>query len=342
MNKAGRILSIEPKFAIPGGEVSINCEGLEIENAALFACFFNGVKASIVAASSKRVLAIVPYELEDSNVEIYFENVGDRSDVESIQVGKKLADDLHLVANPAVDPKDDSIILTRSGTRGQQLPVTLFRLESDGYLAEISAEVMNPTGVAFDQRGRLFVTNRANGEVVQISSDKEVLPNSSELGVPTAIAFDKEGVMHVGDRSGTIYRISDFGDRESWVLLEPSVSAYHLAFGLDGKLYVTAPGLCSHDSVYQVDEQGLDQVFFKGLGRPQGLAFDDESNLYVAACLKGKHGIVKISNNGSKAELLVSGMGIVGLCFNRMGEMIISTNDKVYSLSLGVSGILLD
>ena len=61
-----------------------------------------------------------------------------RSEPFNIKVGKKIADDLHLVANPAVDPKDDSIILTRSGSRGQKLPVTLFRLESDGFLIEMS------------------------------------------------------------------------------------------------------------------------------------------------------------------------------------------------------------
>ncbi len=342
MNKAGKILSIDPNFAIPGGEVVINCEGLKIKSTNNFACYFNGEKARLIGASSERVLAIIPDNIEVSEVEVYFENEGERSDSSFLKVGKQLADNLHLVSNPAVDPKDDSIILTRSGSRGQELPVTLFRLDTDGFLNELSVDIMNPTGLAFDSLERLFVTNRADGEVLQVNSDNEVYPNATDLGVATGIAFDKNGLMYIGDRSGTVYKVSELGDKESWAMLEPSVSAYHLAFGPDGYLYLTAPGLCSYDSVLRINDEGLESTFYKGLGRPQGLAFDDDGNLYVAACLAGRHGIVQISEDGKKAELLVAGMGIVGLCFTRKGEMIIATSDKVYSLPVNTIGVLLD
>jgi len=95
--------------------------------------------------------------------------------------------------------------------------------------------------IAFDQSGELYATARADGEVCRITDDSEVVPYASELGVATGLAFDKDGVMFVGDRSGTIFRVSDFGNAESFAVIEPSVSAYHLAFGRDGKLYVTAP-----------------------------------------------------------------------------------------------------
>ena len=218
----------------------------------------------------------------------------------------------------------------------------MLRLESDGYLDELPVEIMNPTGIAFDPTGKLVVTNRADGEVCQINANREIVPVATDLGVATGIAFDSDGAMYIGDRGGTIFRISNLGDVETWALLEPSVSAYHMAFGNDGNLYVTAPGLCSHDSVYRVDKDGLDQVFFKGLGRPQGLAFDTDGELYIAACYKGQRGVVKVSFDGSQAELVVAGTGIVGLCFNRQGEMIVATGDSVYSLPLEIYGTLLD
>ena len=341
MNKAGEILSSSPNYAIPGGEVLINCRGLKIDSADKFACYFNDEKARIIGASSERVLAIVPENIDATEVDIYFQNGEERSESARIIIGKQLADNLHLVGNPAIDPKDDSIILTRSGSRGQELPVTLFRLGTDGLLAEMSAKVLNPTGLAFDSLGRLFVTNRADGEVYQVNKDNEVIPVASDLGVATGIAFNKNGEMFVGDRSETIFKVSELGEKEVWALLEASVSAFHLAIGLDGSLYVSAPGLCSYDSVHKVDGEGLDTTFFKGLGRPQGLAFDDEGNLYVAACFEGRHGIVKLSNNGKSAELFVAGMSIVGLCFTRKGEIIVATGDKVYSLPIGVYGTLL-
>jgi sugar lactone lactonase YvrE len=342
MNKAGRINSVNPPYAIPGGEVSIECENFQMGNYNEYGCFFEGQAARIVGASSKRVLAIVPEVFDTADVEVYLESGGDRSEPFNIKVGKKLADDLHIVANPAVDPKDDSIILTRSGSRGQQLPVTLFRLEPDGFLAEIPADVLNPTGIAFDRSGQLFVTNRADGEVYRLNRDEEIVPFSSELGIATGIAFDREGAMYVGDRSGTIYRIQGFGSAESFAVLEPSVSAYHLAFGPDERLYVTAPKLSGFDVVYAIDKEGYEHTYYRGFGRPQGLAFDRDGNLYVAACFRGNHGIVKITPGGENAEIFVSGMNVVGLCFTRKGEMIVAANDAVYNLPLEIYGTLLD
>ena len=341
MSKAGRIVSITPPYAIPGGEVAIQCEGFEIDGQDDYGVFFNEKRARFVGASSKRILAIVPEDFDSTDVSVHLESGGERSEPVTLVVGKKLADDMHIVANPAIDPKDDSIILTRSGSRGQHLPVTLFRLEKDGFVDEMAADVMNPTGIAFDSKGALFVTNRSDGEVCRIERGEEIIPFSTGLGIATGIAFDRDGTMYVGDRSGTVFRISDFGNPEAFATLEPSVSAYHLAFGADDRLYVTAPGLASYDSVFAIDKDGFDTKFFRGLGRPQGLAFDREGNLYVAACLASRRGIVRISPDGEKGEIFVAGNNVIGLCFTRQGEMIVATGEAVFSLPLDIYGTLL-
>jgi len=340
MNKAGKILSISPPYAIPGGEIIIECEDFEVNLENGFGCFFDGQRGRVVGASTNRVVAIVPENFDTNEVEIYLESGGYRSDSASIIVGKKLADELHIVANPAVDPKDDSIILTRSGSRGQSLPVTLFRLEPDGYLQEMSTDILNPTGVAFDRNGQLFVSNRADGEVCRITRDEEAVSYSTDLGIATGIAFDKNGVMYVGDRRGFVFKVSGFGIPESFATLEPSVSAYHLAFDNEGNLFVTAPGLASFDSIYSIDKLGNVKEFYRGLGRPQGLAFDQQGTLYLSGCLRGRRGIVKITPE-KEAEIFVAGMNVVGLCFNRKGEMIVATNEAVFSLPTTIYGNLL-
>lgn len=340
MNKAGKIISVNPFYAIPGGEVVIECEGFVVNQEEGFGCFFDGQQAKLVGASENRVIAIVPDNFDLPEVEIYLESSGERSDSATIIVGQKLADGLHIVSNPAVDPNDNSLVLTRSGSRGQSLPVTLFRLEADGYLQEMSTDILNPTGVVFDSKGQLYVTNRADGEICQITKEDESVPFATNLGIATGIAFDKNGVMYVGDRSGTIYRISGFGIPEPFATLEPSVSAYHLAFDGDGNLCVTAPGLSSFDSVYLVDKEGFVKTYFRGLGRPQGLAFDKQGNLYVAACIRGRRGIIRISVD-KQAEIFVSGMNVIGLCFNKKGEMIVATNDSVYQFPTSIFGTLL-
>lgn len=342
MNNAGKIISVTPPYAIAGGEITIECENFRMNSEDDFGCFLNEQEARIVAASVNRVIVIVPQNIESEQVGIYLENSGERSEVFNYVIGKKLAGDLHIVANPAVDPNDGAIIVTRSGSRGQQLPVTLFRLETDGYLDEMPAEILNPTSIAFNRSGNMFVTNRADGEVSRINRGEEVVPYSTGLGIATGLAFDKEDVMYVGDRSGTIYKVVQFGESEVFATLEPSVSAYHFAFGTDGKLYVTAPGLSSFDAVYSIDAEGFDEKYFRGFGRPQGMAFDREGNLYIAACYRGKHGIVRVNPNAEGAEMFVAGMNVVGLCFTRKGEMIVATNDTVYSLSVGIYGTMLE
>ncbi|MEJ7617018.1 MAG: hypothetical protein WKF30_08675, partial [Pyrinomonadaceae bacterium] len=97
-----------------------------------------------------------------------------------------------------------------------------------------------------------------------------------------------------------------------------------------------------HDVVSRIDRSGRASVFFKGLGRPQGLAFDREGNLYVAASLRARRGIIKISPDGGRAELVVAGMNFVGLAFSSVGDMVIATNDAVYSLPLGIYGTLIN
>lgn len=342
MNKAGRIISLNPPNAIPGAEIIVECDGFVVGKQRDYSCQIGGKLAKVIGASGRRVMVIVPEFQEPCPdvVEVVLESGGDTSEPVGLNIGRELANNLHLVANPAIDPKDDSIILTRSGSRGQQLPVTLFRLEPDGFLREMPTDIMNPTGIAFDPKGKLFVTNRADGEVCQVNDDDEAIIVASSLGTATGLAFDPHGEMFVGDRNGSIYRVPGFGDAKLFASLDPSVSAYHLAFDNKGYLYAAAPGLSSFDSIYTFDEDGIETQFYRGLGRPQGMAFDRENNLYIAACLRGKRGIVKISDDGAKAELFVAGMNVVGLCFSNEGEMIVATNDTVYSLMLGIYGIL--
>src|SRR5258707_10410431 len=147
--------------------------------------------------------------------------------------------------------------------------------------------------------------------------------------------------MFVGDRSGAIYRLNEIGEAKPWAQLEPSVSAFHLAFGPDDALYVTGPTVTSFDCVWRINADGDVDTFFKGLGRPQGLAFDSKGNLYVAASLRGRRGIVRISPDGQESELFVAGVNLVGLAFSASGEMAVVSIDSVYSLPVGIKGRLL-
>jgi sugar lactone lactonase YvrE len=158
------------------------------------------------------------------------------------------------------------------------------------------------------------------------------------MGVATGIAFDRNQNLYVGDRSGTIFKIGRDQQVFVFATLEPSVSAYHLAFGPQGDLFVTGPTTSSFDCVHQIDPHGTVNTFYRGLGRPQGLAFDAAGNLYVAASLSGRRGIVKITPEG-KANLEVAGHGLVGLAFAPGRSVILATTDAVHHLSWNIEGL---
>ncbi|MFQ5694764.1 MAG: gluconolaconase, partial [Terriglobia bacterium] len=147
--------------------------------------------------------------------------------------------------------------------------------------------------------------------------------------------------LYVGDRSGTIFKIGRDGQIFVFATLEPSVAAYHLAFGPEGQLYVSGPTTSSHDSIYRVNDAGQLSVFYRGLGRPQGLAFDAQGNLYVAASVRGRRGIVRVLPGG-QAELVISGPNLVGLAFAppAPGGLVLATTSALYHLNWPVPGLL--
>jgi glucose/arabinose dehydrogenase len=158
------------------------------------------------------------------------------------------------------------------------------------------------------------------------------------MGVATGIAFDRDENLYVGDRTGTIFKISP--DRQIFVFatVEPSVAAFHLAFGPAGDLYVTGPTTSSFDQVMRISPAGEVSSFYRGLGRPQGMAFDIEGNLYVTASLAGKRGVVRLTPD-AKAELAVSGYDLVGLAFGPRGSLVLATNSSLINLPLGIEGL---
>src|SRR5215203_5337969 len=337
-----QIVRVVPSAAIPGGEVSVECSGYDTSNLRECRVTFDGEQGQMVGAAPWRVLAVVPETLEGGGeVEVVLESGGGaHGEPAKVIVGRRLADDIHMVANPAVDPDDGSVYVTRSGSRGQRMPVSLFRIDPGGELTAVTGEITNPTGIAFDSLGQMYVTSRMDGTVYRVTPFHEVVPFARDLGVATGLAFDRAGRMYVGDRTGTIHRVNGRGESEVWALLEPSVAAYHLAFGPDEQLYVTGPTVSSSESVHRIDRDGRTSVFFKGLGRPNGLAFDRDGNLYVAASYRGRRGVVRISADGREAELAVAGTNVVGLCFDAAGNMLVATGEAIYSLPLGLSGTL--
>jgi sugar lactone lactonase YvrE len=218
------------------------------------------------------------------------------------------------------------------------VPVAVFKIDLNFSVKPFLNDVMNATGLAFDREGMLYVSSRHEGTIYQASPSGNMSVFVEGMGVATGIAFDAEQNLYVGDRSGTIFKIG--ADRQIFVFatVEPSIAAYHLAFGPDKYLYVTGPTTSSFDSVYRISHEGEVEIFYRGLGRPQGLAFDVEGRLYVAASLGGRRGVVRITPD-RRADLFLSGPGIVGLAFAPSRTLVVATSNALYRVDAGVKGL---
>jgi len=338
MNGAPRIESVRPAAALPGGEVAIRGTGFSVRNHIRPHVQFGSADANVMLAAEDLLVAAVPEGASGGAVRIRMNGV--ESAPFPIALGQQVADNLHPVGNPAVDA-DGNTYVTFSGQRGQKVPVSLYKVTANYTVKPFITELMNPTGLAIDRDGHLFVSCRNDGTIHRVSRDGHSMQWIEGMGIATGLAFDKAGSLYVGDRSGTIFKIGP--DREIFVFatLEPSLSAYHLAFSPSGDLYVTGPTTSSFERVYRISPAGEVSLFFRGLGRPQGIAFDRKGNLYVAASLSGKRGIVRLTPD-AQAEIVLGGTNIVGLALLPAHRAMITTTSALFAIDWDVEGLPLN
>jgi sugar lactone lactonase YvrE len=334
-NSRPRIDSVTPSAALPGGEVRITGSHLAPTDLARPTVYFGDTAGAVVISSPDVVVVRVPDEASSGSVTVAAN--GAASNAVELKVAVTVAENLHPVTNPAIDAQGN-LYVTFSGTRGQKVPVSIYKIDTDYHVKPFLTDLMNATSVVFDNEGQMFVTSRYDGTVYRVAANGSMKTFAEGMGVATGLAFDRNGNLYVGDRSGTIFKISRAGETFVFATLEPSVSAYHLAFSATGDLFVTGPTTSSFDCVYRITPQGEVKEFYRGLGRPQGMAFDSGGNLYVAGSLGGKRGIVRITPH-REVSLAVSGHQIVGLTFAPGKAAVIATTSAVHYLAWGIEGM---
>src|SRR3979490_3125675 len=330
-----RIDRIAPGAAIPGGEIAIHGSGFASRTGARPVVHFGEAEASLVLATDNRLIARVPDNASGGTVRVA--TTASESQPHPVSIAVQIADNLHPVANPAVDA-NGNIYVTFSGPRGQRGPVSLYKITSNYSVKPFVTSLINPSGLAVDRSGNLFVSCRNDGTIHRVTPDGRAEQWIEGMGIATGIAFDHSENLYVGDRSGTIFKISPSREVFVFATLEPSLAAYHLAVHPSGDLYVTGPTTSSYDRVYRITQGGDVSVCYPRAGRPQGVAFDRESHLYVGASHGGHRGIVRITPQGH-AETVLSGSGLVGLALQPSGRAILTTVNALFTLDWDVRGL---
>ncbi len=142
-----------------------------------------------------------------------------------------------------------------------QSGVTLFAGSSPTYTtvqpAIKNAQLMQPTGLAFDANGRLYVADSGNNVIQRLSNGHiDAFALNMSLNKPTGLAFDANGRLYIADSGNNrILRVDITVD----------------SAGMEKDVISTFVGSTAGSGV-------LDAA----LNRPTGLAFDADGNLYFA------------------------------------------------------------
>jgi len=144
---------------------------------------------------------------------------------------------------------------------------------------QIAAGLNNPTGLAVDGAGNLYISDFGNSAIRRYAvstgtlSTFAILPPGSG---PFGIAFDREGSAYVSTlNTGLVYKFSASGVQQAGAAAVPSARgiAYNPA---DGNLYVASTG--SRDAIYRVTPDLSPSLFFQSdathnIKQPRYLAF---------------------------------------------------------------------
>lgn len=312
-----------PVKAVEGGRVALHGSGFPVDDPRVTLA---DVPTRVVFASGTRLVIIVPPGLEDGSTAVRI--IGAVGETAYLTIGGVWATGLHQVDNPVFD-RQGNLFVTYSGSRGQQAPVSIFRVTPEGTREAFASGIVNATSLAFGPDGLLYVSSRFEGAVYRVQPDGSHEQVASDLGVACGIAFDADGWMYVGDRSGTIFRVRD-GRATAFATLPASIAAFHLAIAPTGEVYVAGPTLGSYDHVYRISRHGEVTTMSTTFGRPQGLTFSPDGLLHVVDALAGASALYRFVDVAAPPEVVVSAGALVGAAFGPSGELAVASNDTAY------------
>ena len=328
---SAELKAVDPLRVIEGGRLWLRGSGFPVPGASEAAsetlCTIGGLPARVVFSGPDRMAVEVPAGLDGGPTEVKVPWLPGATLF--VEVGVKLATGFHQVDNPAID-RDGRVYVTYSGARGQQAPVSVFRITEPGGPREpFVMGIVNVTSMVFGPDGRLYLSSRFDGTVYRVFDDGRHEVMASDLGLACGLAFAPDGTLFVGDRGGTIFHIDEKGRTQIFATLPASIAAFHLAMGPDACLYVTGPTLGTYDRIYRLNADGGVETIDQTFGRPQGLAFAADGTLHIVEALAGSSGVYQMRSTGK--TLVAAGPRLVGLAFGPAGRVVVAGSDTVYA-----------
>src|ERR1700676_2146491 len=183
------ITAIRPLWVIKGGRITIEGSGFPIDGPRLPDVRVGGERARVVSASPSAISVVVPELAGGGRTTVRIEGVP--GETAFVEVATTLATGLHQVDNPVFD-REGNLYVTYSGSRGQEVPVSIFRVSPSGRRESFVSGIVDPTSMTFDAAGNLYVSSRFEGSVYRVKPDGTYETFATDLGIACGLAFGRD------------------------------------------------------------------------------------------------------------------------------------------------------
>ncbi|MHB8329951.1 MAG: Ig-like domain repeat protein [Acidimicrobiales bacterium] len=196
-----------------------------------------------------------------------------------------------------------------------------------GVQSTIASGLYDPSGVAVDPAGDVYIADTNNYRVIKVTpagAQSTVWPG---MYYPSGVALDASGDLYMSD-SGDNYVVR----------LTPSGHASTLGSGLNfptgvavdsaGDLYIAD---LENGRVVEVTPGGVQSTIASGLNYPYAVAVDSAGDVYVA----GGMGVIKVTPSGTQSSVGSGFSGPTGLAVDAAGDVFVADtyNDRVVEVT---------
>ena len=205
-----------------------------------------------------------------------------------LRVARELTAGLHPVTSPAVS-RSGMIYATISGQRGKATPVSVVRVSPDGRGTPFVTGHPERDGTGLQRRGRSVcdlarrghrLPRGCGGRITRSTPKAWAWPPARRLTARAISLWATAAEPSSRSIPSARFLCMPRWSRACRPITWPSNRA--------GTLFVTGPTLSSNDAIWAIEPNGDTRAWYRGLGRPQGLALARDGSVYVAACLHGQ------------------------------------------------------